>query len=406
MEDDRSSILSYWNMVEFDKGKKAYQTSEFYLFSDSHITGEVNDDSGPYQFLNLISFSNAPGVINEAIMLRLSWFIDGRGSYGVKTDYSKYHGGWATDEIAALASLRLGIRLKAGDEVRLFGGYSKDPLGTPRSSYKRRPEIFFREKGPILPGVVKTVNIEPLRDIQMLRYVTASQFTALVRAARQYQDAIWIAESEPELAWLMLISSIETAANEWAVKDLTPIEKMKQSKPNLAALISSKGGEDLLRAVAEEIAPTLGATNKFVKFCLEFMPDAPENRPVEFARVNWSKKRLKVILNKLYEYRSIALHAGTPFPAPLCRPPEQNRAEDGLAEKGCLSLAFHTLGGSWKSEDLPISMNTFSYFVNGVLNNWWNRIVQYQFSRLERAPSMVPTSDLLGVVSVEETDDE
>ena len=376
MEDDRSSILSYWNMVEFDKGKKAYQISEFPLFSDSHITGEVNDDSGPYQFLNLIPHVNAPGVINESIMLRLAWFIDGRGSYGVRTDYSKYHGGWATDEIAALASLRLGIRLKAGDEVRLFGGYSKDPLGTPRSSYKRRPEIFFKEKRPILPGVVKTVNIEPLRDIQILKNVTASQFTALVRAARQYQDAIWMAESEPELAWLMLISSIETAANEWAAKDLTPLEKMKQSKPDLSMLIVSRGGEELLRSIAEEIAPTLGATNKFIKFCLKFMPSAPEDRPAEFARVSWSKRGLKDILNKLYKYRSIALHAGTPFPAPLCLPPEQFRPEDGLAEKGCLSLAVHTLGGSWKSEDLPISMNTFSYFVNGVLNNWWNQIVQ------------------------------
>lgn len=47
MEDDRSSILSYWNMVEFNKGKKAYQTSAP-LFSDSHIIGEVNDDSGLY----------------------------------------------------------------------------------------------------------------------------------------------------------------------------------------------------------------------------------------------------------------------------------------------------------------------------------------------------------------------
>lgn len=64
------------------------------------------------------------------------------------------------------------------------------------------------------------------------------------------------------------------------------------------------------------------------------------------------------------------------FPAPLCHPAEQSRLEDGLAEKGCLSLAAHTLGGSWKSEDLPISMNTFSYFINGVLNNWWNRAVQ------------------------------
>lgn len=375
-EEDRSSILSYWNMIEFAKDKQANQISEFPLFSDAHITGEVNDETGPYQFINLISHVNEPGVINESIMLRLAWFIDGQGTYGVKTDFSKYHGGWATDEIAALASLRLGIRLKAGEEVRLFGSYSTDPLGTPRVSCKRRPEIFFKERKPILPGVVKTVNIESLKDIQNLKNITSSQFTALVRAARQYQDAIWMAESEPELAWLMLVSAIETAANEWSMQDLSPMEKMKESKPELSELIISKGGEKLLEAIAEDIAPTLGATNKFIKFCLEFLPAPPEERPAEFARVKWTKKGFKTILNKVYKYRSIALHAGTPFPAPLCRPPEQFNVTEGLAEKGCLSLAVHTLGASWKSDDLPISMNTFSYFVNGALNNWWNEIVQ------------------------------
>ena len=363
-------------MIEFDKDKQANQISEFPLFSDSHITGEVNDDTGPYQFLNLVSHVNEPGIINESIMLRVAWFIDGQGTYGVKTDYSKYHGGWATDEIAALASLRLGIRLKAGEQVRFFGGYSNDPLGTPRASCKKRPEIFFKERKPILPGVVKTVQIESLKDIQDLKKVTSSQFTALVRAARQYQDAIWMAESEPELAWLMLVSAIETVANEWSIQDLSPIEKMRESKPELSELIALKGGEELLASIAEDLAPTLGATNKFIKFCLEFLPAPPEDRPVEFARIEWSRKGFKLILNKVYKYRSIALHAGTPFPAPLCRPPEQYSAAEGLAEKGCLSLAVHTLGASWKSDDLPISMNTFSYFVNGVLNNWWNRIVQ------------------------------
>ena len=197
---------------------------------------------------------------------------------------------WTTDEIAALASLRLGIRLKAGDEVRLFGNYSTDPLGTPRASCKKRPEIYFKERKPILPGVVKTVNIESLSDIGKLKHIAPSQYASLVRAARQYQDAIWIAESEPELAWLMLVSSIETAANEWAMQDISPLEKIKQSRPELSELVIAQSNEDLLAAIAEEIAPTLGATNKFVKFCLQFMPMPPEERPDEFARIKWSKK--------------------------------------------------------------------------------------------------------------------
>lgn len=376
MATNKIGILSYHNMLEFDKNKKPYQISEYPLFSDSNITGQVNDELSPYNFLNLISPLNSPGIINESIMLRLAWFINENGGHGVKTDYSKYHGGWATDEIAALASLRLGIRLKAGDQVRIFGAYSNDPLGTPRALSKKRPEIFFKANRPILPGVIKNVNIENLKDIQLLKNITESQFTALVRAARQYQDAIWVAESEPELAWLMLISAIETAANEWDATELTPLEKIKISKPELVEMILSRSNEELLQLVAQEISPTLGATNKFIKFCLNFMPDPPENRPPEYARVEWNRKGFKKILNKIYKYRSIALHDGTPFPAPLCQPPEQISIERVFCEKGSLGLAVYTLGASWKSEDLPISMNAFNYFVNGTLNNWWDEITK------------------------------
>jgi hypothetical protein len=39
------------------------------------------------------------------------------------------------------------------------------------------------------------------------------------RAARLYQDALWIVESEPNLAWIMLVSTVETAAKEWSDKN-------------------------------------------------------------------------------------------------------------------------------------------------------------------------------------------
>ena len=108
------------------------------------------------------------------------------------------------------------------------------------------------------------------------------------------------------------------------------------------------------------------------------MPEPPEKRPTEYAQVNWSKSNLKKILNIIYKYRSIALHAGTPFPTPLCRPPDVTNKAEVVSEKGCLGLAAHTMGGSWKSEDLPMTMNTFSYFVNEVLNSWWDSMVQQE----------------------------
>jgi hypothetical protein len=64
-----------------------------------------------------------------------------------------------------------------------------------------------------------------------------------------------------------------------------------------------------------------------------------------------------------------------PFPSPMCSSPE-NTMDGLLSEKACtFGLAVHTRGASWKAEDLPINMNTFNYFVNGVLNNWWSSLI-------------------------------
>lgn len=378
MSNNTGGVLSYWNMKEFHVDATPKSIAEFPLYSDSHITGELNDDKGPYKFLNMISGINKPGEITNAITLRMFWYVDDKSTYGVKTDTTKYHGGWVTDEISALVSLKLGIRVKAGAMNRSYDNYSDDKFGSPRSTKEKRPELNIGVRGAVLPSIVKTVNISNLGELYSLSSLSERQYVALVRSARMYQNAQWIAESEPELAWLMLISTLETAANEWSSEKSTSIEKLKASKPELAEILLESGGDALLFKVANEISHTLGATSKFIKFCLNYIPEPPEKRPVEWARVKWNKTGFREILNKLYGYRSEALHGGTPFPAPLCDPPERLSAEDGLVERGALGLASHTLGASWKSEDLPISIDTFNIFVNGVLNNWWSSMLVEQ----------------------------
>jgi hypothetical protein len=365
-------------MKEFQIDATPKSIAEFPLYSDAHIIGELNDEQGPYRFLNMISGISKPGEITTAITLRMFWYVDDRSTYGVKTDTSKYHGGWVTDEISALVSLKLGIRVKAGAMNRSYDNYSDDKFGSPRSSKEKTPELNIGLRGAILPSVVKTADISVLRELYSLSRLTERQYVALVRSARMYQNAQWIAESEPELAWLMLISALETAANEWSLEESTSLEKLKASKADLSKILLESGGEVLLQKVADEISHTLGSTNKFIKFCLAFFPLPPEERPVAWAQVKWSKTGFRDILNKLYGYRSDALHGGTPFPAPLCDPPERLSKEDGLAERGALGLAYHSLGASWKAEDLPISIDTFNTFTNGVLNKWWSSLLDEQ----------------------------
>jgi hypothetical protein len=122
---------------------------------------------------------------------------------------------------------------------------------------------------------------------------------------------------------------------------------------------------DLLEEVADEIAGSLGATQKFVKFLLHFLPDEPAGRPTAGFQVRWSKTNLRSVLVKIYDYRSKALHAGVPFPAPMCVAPRLMMPDWGGPEERPSGLASSTLGGVWVAEDLPLHFHVFEHICSG-----------------------------------------
>src|SRR5260221_420792 len=95
-------------------GSPSYGAYEHALFTDAEITSSVTAGFGPYQFLNAIPFAGSEGV-RPWIVLR---FEDHLGQEHELTPMEKtnddlYHGGSLDDEVAALVSLSLGIRLKS-----------------------------------------------------------------------------------------------------------------------------------------------------------------------------------------------------------------------------------------------------------------------------------------------------
>ena len=93
------------------------------LFTDAHITGNILDGFGPYKFLNPIAIPTSSDTIIPGVFLRvenhLELHIPSTEEMGI-TDDIHYHGGTLQDEIAALSSLILGIRLKSGGITREF----------------------------------------------------------------------------------------------------------------------------------------------------------------------------------------------------------------------------------------------------------------------------------------------
>lgn len=361
------------NWLARSEGAERIATFEFPLFSDAGFTGQVRAKNWPYEFLNTVPTDIEAGEVKAPLILRCH--IHAPQSVVPdfsKTDSSAYHGGVMTDEVAALASLCTGTRLRAGGMSRAFDPSTQDPLGRPVSWDRRAvPAMRLNPKRLVLPDVVGLHNLDSLHRFESLPSLSGRQAVALVRAARLYQDALWIAESEPALAWLMLVSAIETAADDWSATTGTPIDRLEQSKPELVQMITEASSRELAEKIANAIEPSLGATKKFVEFSLAFLPQPPQKRPLAAFQIEWEPAALKKTFGIIYGYRSKALHGGTPFPAPMCEPAETHQVMEGVSERGTTGLAASTMGGFWRAKDLPVNLHMYHYLVRETLLKWW-----------------------------------
>jgi hypothetical protein len=358
--------MSYCNWLAYNKNQMASSISEYPLFTDAYITGEVSEGLGPYQLLNTLAGS-ASGRSLPGIVLRAAYCLDRWYPDFSKTDTRNYHGGWYTDEIAALVSLSLGIRVKAGDVSRHFDNMT-DPLGRPKASRSgSEPVLICDHSNLIIPSAAQPHclnDVSPL--LQVIPSLSKKQAIGLIRAARLYRDALWIAESEPALAWVMFVSALEVGAGLWHKGGVPAVSKLKAMKPNLFKILEDTGIENLPERVAEEIADTLGSQKKFINFVVRFIPEPPERRPL-FASIHWELEQMQAYMKTIYDYRSRALHRGEPFPAPMC---QVETLIEGVLPERPTGLATYSHNSVWLKDDTPMFLHIFEYITRGVLLNW------------------------------------
>jgi len=291
-----------------------------------------------------------------------------------KPNTDDFHGGWLSDEIAALVSLKLGVRAHAGSNVREYDRYTPD-YGSPRAEQNPPPPLI--SKGSfVVPSAKKDIEISQLKLINDIHKLSEKDFNSLIKSARNFQDSLWICESSPNLAWLLMVSALEVAAGNWDTSKGDKIERFKASKPGLFDRLSALKIEGLIEDIAKEFDGTFGATKKFCDFCVNFLPDAPVIRP-ESGKIDWTEGNLLNIFRTIYKLRSLALHAGKPFPQPMCSPPDNYF---GLAEEAvCPPTSSFTplkssLGASWSHKEAPINLNTFFHMTHSILNKWWESL--------------------------------
>jgi hypothetical protein len=368
-KDKGSFAYENWNLAL--AGAQIKSTLEYPLFTDARIIGEMPKFHSPYTLLNVVPIVEA-NVPAPAIVLRMDYHSEYESGPLAKTNIERYHGGGISDEIAALVSLCLGVRLKAGGFTRYFEP-DKDPKGRPVSwELDKNPVLLKTLRRVVLPQALGEHNLSSAALVDSFKDISPNGSIALIRAAKLYQDGLWIVESEPALSWIMLVSAVEAAANYWRPSKEPALERLRLFDPKLEKILMQAGGEELTQKVATRIASFMGSTRKFVDFILAFLPEAPPNRPPEFYQHSWDVEEISKSMVKIYKWRSYALHRGIPFPVPMCEPPGHLA---GCFEEVPVGLATGARGAVWTREDAPMLFHTFEYIVRGSLTRWWQSMI-------------------------------
>ncbi|WP_042440837.1 hypothetical protein, partial [Streptacidiphilus albus] len=199
------------------------------------------------------------------------------------------------EELASLLALALGIRLRSGGMVRQFRfGPDEDPAGEP-AFHDHRPPVLphtpsRRTQVPGRSGEDVPLS-EGLELLGLYPQLTPTEAVALVKAAKHFADALWVANSDPEQTWLRLVTAIEVLADLEKADTADPSVLFAAKFEGSAELIRAAGGESVLAQVAEEVTRVDGATRKFLGFVAKYAPGPPTGvRPKdEDYRVEWDR---------------------------------------------------------------------------------------------------------------------
>lgn len=342
---------------------------EFPVYSDAHITGQT--DEIPWSLINNVSMPSEPGDFRPVIIVRAKVPQIGRVSGPINaTDTSRYHGGSLQDEVAAIVSLQLSIRAKAGAIDRVFDGL--DGPGHPRGYDVEGwpPRLYIEHRRPRLPWATGQHALTS-GMFARLADLSAEQAAAFIKAARSYQKGMWIAELDPEQAWLYFVAAVEAVDRFIGDANRTDAELLLEYHADIAQPIFDVSPE-LLTRIAPKLRALYGSTRKFVDFILANLPEPPAERP-QSGQLTWTTEGLKPVLRTIYNHRSKALHDGTPFPYPMCQRPARLSHDSAVMESPPF-IGSSGFQGQWLREDTPTYLHVFAYIVQGALLKWWQSI--------------------------------
>jgi hypothetical protein len=372
-EDKNVATQAWLNWRGFNDRQPESENFDDELQSDQIVVGG-QVEVGPIRLTPVV---REPGNVGPAVILTCGIHANLAPEIVVDnqlapSDSKGYHGGTIGDEIAALISLELGVRVRSAGTVRLSGigrqGQRKSSgvhFEVPRLARPGRPG------SEILPRVLsRTADLNSLVRLPQVSRISSSAHVELARAARAYATGLWWANEDPNQAWLQLVTAVEIASKQRQLSATSYSELLRERWGELWTSVETLDS-DVQKAIAERVAPPMQATKTFIDFLTQYAPAPPDERP-SFSMVDWSKMRGHV--DRIYKYRSTLLHGGKPFPPPMLEVPRMD--ENGVHQEAPWGLNMGGYGGVWDQAETPMLLATFEHIVRGALLRWWGELLE------------------------------
>ena len=208
-----------------DKSVESHKI-EYEVSTDGYTVGECN--FGPYYFsIWEISYKKEGEERKLCLRIKEKGYSQDDSSWKFADKEAFYHEGDIADEILALSSLFLRRRFKRGPKVR----------------WNDEPRLFLKPEEwidkPLITGKRKLTDLPYW--LELVNGLDDNLHQKFILAVRLYYHAILFLEEQPDMAYLNLVSSIETLCRE---QNIGKVE-LRDLDVRLATLVDNIGNNDL-----------------------------------------------------------------------------------------------------------------------------------------------------------------
>ena len=335
------------NLDRLKEDSSKSQTVEYEVTIDSQIVGEFH--YGGYDFFVWEFGIKKEGEDRKLILRTKENITTDKEPWNTAKKDGFFHGGGIADELVALSSLFVRRRFQLGSVVRM----DDQPMLLPKT-------LGYIDK-QIIEG---KNNLSDLNEwIKLAENLDEKKHQKFILAVRLYHQALLIIEDQPDIAYLNLISSIETLSQDYDIGKIS-LKDIHEKLSNLVEKIKEKELKDEIKQCL--IRRERLISRKFIKFILEHISEDfwRGNRGPESGQIK--PEELKNRLRNIYNQRCDTLHSGMPFQPQIFSPP-LNNSEIFPAH------SIISIDKKWDNKDFIPYPHFFERLVNHVLKNYLKR---------------------------------